>query len=135
MTADTEIETARTGTEVARWLLPLLKEYTDKLNAVSESLPAVSGMVDVTAARLLAMRETHKKFLLEYSRLSSELLDHHHFDDEDLKAELANRWQEAEMAIRVSDLLGPTVQANMNPKNRQRLRQFIDHILNGALLE
>ena len=27
MTADT----ARTGTDVARWLLPLLKEYTDKL--------------------------------------------------------------------------------------------------------
>lgn len=139
MTAGTE--TTRTGTDVARWLLPLLKEYTDKLNAVCDRLERFGELplyADLSKARGLALRATFHQFLLDYVRQASSLLDHFQFDgDEELKSELANRWQEAEMALRTSDYLD-TVAARFLARERdrgQQIKQLAEHLQTGALLE
>lgn len=105
---------ALTGAELARWLLPLLKEYTDKLNAVcdrglqlaeSQANPLAVSRSIPHAARLLAMRSTYKRLLLGYASRTSAMLDHFRFDDDELKLELIGRWEEAEVAVRASDVV------------------------------
>ncbi len=138
----TATETARTGTDVARWLLPLLKEYTDKLNAACDRLeqagPLYLSTSSLVFARVVGLHSTFNEILLEYLRQASALLDHYQFDgDEDLKSELANRWQEAEMAIRVSDLFATNV-TRLLTQHKDRapeVRKLIKHIKSGELLE
>lgn len=102
------------GAELARWLLSLLREYTGKLNGVCDRAfdlaeiqtnPVVAARLLPHAARFLAMQFSLKRQLLNYTGRASALLDHHHFEDDDLKEELSGRWTEAEEAVRASDTL------------------------------
>jgi len=109
--------TALTGTEMARWLLPLLKEYTDKLNAACDSLFALerqgyltpSGMPIRTNSALaqlgilLPRCRVVASSLKTFASQGSALLDHYDFEEEELRTELLTRWSEADASIRAAE--------------------------------
>ncbi len=133
---------ALTGAELARWLLPLLKEYTDKLNGVCDRLfqiaerdsnPLSMARAVPHLARFLAAQSTLKRLLLGYTSRASALLDHHDFEDDELKLELSGRWEEAEDTIRASDVLMKHLGRQLESAGHGgQLQAMIDHIQLGT---
>lgn len=104
-----------TATEAATRLLPLLKEYAEKLAGVAERGPRVLEQLQISfkdksppsaleAGRLICLQDTLEKPVTDLAREASSLVEHaaleHH-----LRSELKLRLDELEENIRFSSLV------------------------------
>jgi hypothetical protein len=107
--------TERPASEVARWLLPLLKEYAEKLADVAARTPAVLEKLTpgyraakptaaLEAGRLICLYDTLKNPATELAREASGLIEHAGFVRQ-LRSELKLRLDELEEHLRFASVM------------------------------
>jgi hypothetical protein len=132
-------ETAElSATEASLRLLPLLKEYVDKLAALSERAATVLQLfgsvsapyvapVALEAGRLICLRDTLEKPMIELAREASGLVEHAELEHY-LYSELKLRLDELEEHIRFSAVMvGDLVVYLTNRKDQaERVRKLVE---------
>jgi hypothetical protein len=124
------------ATEAAQRLLPLLKEYSGKVNALSERAAAVveklvakSALTEpaaLEAARLVCLYDTLERQLLELARETSGLVEHAAFEHY-LRLELKLRLDELEEHIKFCGVMIGELLPHITVKGRvERLRSHVE---------